>query len=388
MSTYAARELMADGLDICHRLPRLWARVQALEVKVSYARFVARQTRDLTREQAGYVDERVVESADGRIPWSRFELLVEAAVKAADPAAAAEREEAERRRQFADPTASTEDGMRGFYIRGPFATIARLDAMVAFFAQVLAHLGDTGSQDERRVKAILILANPVHALNLLKAYQRWPPTASTGTERRRADRTTESDEAPGPDRPEVDWSKFLPAVVVYVHLYGGVDSEGIARIEGVGPLTEAWVREHLGPHARFTIRPVHDIEGQAPVDGYEIPERHRQAVHLMTPADTFPSLTQHQPIPTDRPHHRLPARCGREGSRPVQGGQLREAHDPAPPDQDLRRMAGPATLPRHLPLARPLRRPLPRRPHRHPPPRHRRASRLSSTLSANSWGLG
>ena len=143
MSTYAARELMADGLDICHRLPRLWARVEALEVKVSYARFVARQTRDLTRQQADYVDERVAESADGRIPWSRFELLVEAAVKAADPAAAAEREEAERRRQFANPTASTEDGMRGFYIRGPFATIARLDAMVAFFAQVLAHLGDT-----------------------------------------------------------------------------------------------------------------------------------------------------------------------------------------------------------------------------------------------------
>ncbi len=116
----------------------------------------------------------------------------------------------------------------------------------------------------------------------------------------------------------MDWSKFLPAVTVYVHLYGGVDGDGIARIEGVGPLTEAWVREHLGPHAHFTITPVHDIEGQAPVDGYEIPDRHRQAVHLMTPADTFP----HSPniaVPTDRPHHRLPARCGGQGSRPIQG---------------------------------------------------------------------
>ena len=26
----------------------------------------------------------------------------------------------------------------------------------------------------------------------------------------------------------------------------------------------------------------------APVDAYEIPDRHRQAVHLMSPADTFP----------------------------------------------------------------------------------------------------
>jgi len=65
-------------------------------------------------------------------------------------------------------------------------------------------------------------------------------------------------------------------------------ADPIARIEGSGPVTEAWVRKHLGPHARFTIRPVLDLAGQAPVDAYEIPDRHRQAVHLMTPADTFP----------------------------------------------------------------------------------------------------
>jgi hypothetical protein len=82
-------------------------------------------------------------------------------------------------------------------------------------------------------------------------------------------------------------------------MYGGPDGDGIARIEDHGPLTEAWVREHLGPHARFTITPVHDIEGQAPVDAYEIPDRHRQAVHLMMPADTFPfstSLSRSQQI--------------------------------------------------------------------------------------------
>jgi hypothetical protein len=64
-------------------------------------------------------------------------------------------------------------------------------------------------------------------------------------------------------------------------------------------VTEAWIRDHLGPHASFTVRPVLDIEGQAPVDAYEIPGRHRQAVHLMGPADTFPfgnSLSRGQPI--------------------------------------------------------------------------------------------
>jgi hypothetical protein len=251
--------------------------VQALEVKVSYARFVARKTRDLPQEQADHVDERVAESADGRISWTRFELLVEAAVKAADPEAAAEREEAERRRQFATPTQSNQDGMRGFYIRGPFATIAKLDAAVAFFARMLGHLGDTASEDERRVNAVLILANPVHAVELLTTYQRWLTTGGTGEE--------------PAAKPEVDYADLLPAVIVYLHFYGGTESTGVARVEGHGPLTEAWAREHLGPHARFTITPVHDLEGQAPVDGYEIPDRHRQAVHLMTPADTFPFST-------------------------------------------------------------------------------------------------
>ena len=39
------------------------------------------------------------------------------------------------------------------------------------------------------------------------------------------------------------------------------------------------------------VRQVLDIEGQAPVAGYEVPKRHRQAVRLMTPADIFPWAT-------------------------------------------------------------------------------------------------
>ena len=34
-----------------------------------------------------------------------------------------------------------------------------------------------------------------------------------------------------------------------------------------------------------------DPAGQAPVDAWEIPDRHRQAVRLMTPADAFPYAT-------------------------------------------------------------------------------------------------
>jgi hypothetical protein len=59
-------------------------------------------------------------------------------------------------------------------------------------------------------------------------------------------------------------------------------------VEGYGSVTETWVRDHLPAQARFSIRPVLDIPGLAPVDSYEIPERHRRAVQIMTPADIFP----------------------------------------------------------------------------------------------------
>ena len=263
VSSYAGRELIADSLDLAHRLPRLWSGVQALAVPARFARLVARKTRDLSRGQADEVDERVAEYADGRLPWTRFEAQVDAAVVAADPETAKAREEAAAAEQFARATRSDDHGMRGFYVRAPFAVIGRLDVRVAYLADALAAMGDTDSLDVRRVKAMLILANPTEAVALLQAYAEGRHHA-----------TNEAD--------------LLPTVTVFVHLYGGVHTDGVARVEGMGPVSESWIKDHLSPHANVTIRPVLGLAGQAPVDAYEIPDRHRQAVHLMTPADTFP----------------------------------------------------------------------------------------------------
>ena len=300
VSTGSAHSLMADALDLMIRLPQLWRRVEALEVKASYARYVARRTRDLSVDQASYVDERVAESADGRIPWSRFEDLVTGLVVASDPEVAARQEREVANRQVAHPTRSTQDGMRSFFIRGPFSVIALFDARVQWFADVLASLGDTDDVDARRVKAVAILADPLEAVALMEAFVAW------------RDRP---DEAP---RPDVDWPTILPAVTLHVHTYAGAEPTGVARVEGHGPVTEAWVRDHLGPHARFTISPVLDVLGQAPVDSYEIPDRHREAVHIMTPADTFPwgasRARTHQVDHTQAFRHRGPPGQSRIGN--------------------------------------------------------------------------
>ena len=253
VSPSAGRAMIADALDLVHRCPQLWARVEALEVRASYARHVVKVCRELTREQARYVDGRVAESADGRISWARFEALVQATVVASDLEAAREAEERASKATFVRRTRGDRHGMATLVVRADVATIEAVEQSIAGLA---GRLGDAAGAtlDERRVSALLLLAR------------------GHGDDAAR----------------DIDVRDLLPRVTLFVHTYTGADAPGIARVEGHGAVTEQWLARVLGPRARFTVRPVLDIEGQAPIDAYEIPDRHRRAVRLMTPADVFP----------------------------------------------------------------------------------------------------
>ena len=267
-SPYAAAKLMADALDLKHRLTAHWARVEAGEVRASYARFVCAKTRNLTKEEAAHVDAEVAESADGRIPWSRFEALVEGKVAQAAPEAAREREEAAAKATFAKKLRTEAYGMATFMVRADVATIDAIEAAVTAKATTLEATMPDAGVDARRVRAVLLLAHP----------------GAT---------------------PETPVAELLPTVQLHLHSYVGPDAEPIARLEGHGPVTEAWITRVLAPHAKFKIQPVLDLAGQAPVDAYEIPRRHRRAVHLMTPADIFPfasSLSRKKQVDHTVPH--------------------------------------------------------------------------------------
>jgi hypothetical protein len=258
-STYAAAQLIADAQDLHHRLPQLWSRVQAGEVRASYARHVTARTRDLSEAEAAHVDAEVAPYADGRIPWSRFEALVTGKVAAAAPALTRRREEARAEARFAKKCHGEAHGMATFMVRADVATIEQIDAAVTRIADGLTETMPHAEIDDRRVRAVLLMANP----------------------------------GATPDTPLPD---LLPHVQLYLHCYDGpttltADGQptgGVARVEGHGPVTEAWINRVLGTSAHVKVQPVLDLAGQAPVDAYEIPERHRRAVHLMTPADTFP----------------------------------------------------------------------------------------------------
>lgn len=71
----------------------------------------------------------------------------------------------------------------------------------------------------------------------------------------------------------------------------GLESRpGVARVEGIGPVTLNRPRTWLS-NSKVAVKPVIDLDDQVPVDAYEIPRRLKEAVHLMSPVDWFPFAT-------------------------------------------------------------------------------------------------
>ena len=276
MSPFSARRLVADALDVRHRLPLIWERVVRREARVSSARLVAARTRHLSTEAAAFVDAAMVAFVDGSLPWGRFETRLAGKVVAADPQAAADREEAAATEQFARRSRSSEQGMAGYYLRSTVGVVARVEASVAFLADALAAFGDRDTEDLRRVKAMLVLANPAKAVELL--------AASAALRARTMD---EPLDVPGGldtlDQPEdaltrmdafarrvrftptrlpacldpadedsptftFDWADLLPSLTMHLHLSTedlARGEGGVARWEGEGPVTHQFVHEHL-----------------------------------------------------------------------------------------------------------------------------------------------
>lgn len=241
---------MADAIDIRHRLPNIQGRLEAGEANARYARHVAQQTRELTAEEAAVLDEQLVEVVEGTISWHRFELVVTAAVLEAAPEVARRRALAAHRPTFTRIPAMEHDGTAALLVRSDVASITQIQKSVNAHAETLDPASDAETIEERRVRALLDLLGG------------------------------------GPSNP--------PPVELHVHTYAPdpADPDGqippIVRVEGHGPVSTAWLRGLLGPKAHFTIRPVLDIPGLAPVDAYEIPTRRRRGVRMITPADTFP----------------------------------------------------------------------------------------------------
>ena len=346
---HQGRAMIADALDLRHRLPLLWRQTVAGEVRAWKAQKVAQATRELSAEAAAEVDAAIAGLVES-VSWSRFGQILTAAVLEADPELAAER--AEKARTAREVWLSgSEDGLK--------TLIARLDAgdgiwflaAVNRIAAILQADGDSDPVGPRRAKAVGLLARPAEAAALLAAHRNDPEPAPSGepaeaepapdAPRNPVDDSPEASEpaprdeapeapaqddhhsyepveppfedetAPVPDPQAVaeqahtslgldspfagltlqDLRAARPRVVLYFHLSEAAvrDGHGVVRLEGGDPLTLTQLQEWLAQTGcLLQVRPVVVPADTEPVDGYEIPTRVRAAVRLREIADTFP----------------------------------------------------------------------------------------------------
>ncbi|MBA2560824.1 MAG: HNH endonuclease [Propionibacteriales bacterium] len=313
MSPCAAARLIGDALDLRHRLPRLWSRVLAGEVKSWIARNVAQATRDLSVETVSTVDAKVSPWSHS-LSWGRLEAIISAAAIAADPEAAAREVEraAQARGVWVKP--SSDHGIKDIFIRTDSPNAIWFDATVDRIADGLGLLGDSSTKDVRRAHAVGIIAHPQRAIDLFERaaalagpddvpdpeYQARDEGADSNDECQVAPSSGDGGGEPlGQGEPTTNTTPrgrqidSRPHATLYVHIGADTftrDATGVARFEGVGPITVDQAKAFLG-HCRVTVKPVIDLASKAPVDAYEVPDRLREATHLRSPVDVFPYAT-------------------------------------------------------------------------------------------------
>ena len=320
-SSGSARALMADALDLRHRLPELWQLIMTGGVPAWKARKVAQATRHLSRDSAMQVDAAVARAIIG-LPWGRFETLLGAKIIEADPRAAEEQAKIWEAERFVRSGRANQSGLKLLIAKANAGDVIYFLATVNRIAEILKLQGDMESVDVRRSKAIGILAQPALALQLLWEFRNEQRPA---LERQQPDEPIDnvtnapyetSTAAPGEDdqaetepaeliiRPPTDVRKFRPKVVLHIHLseealLGYSDGKfavgGIGRFEGVGPVTLGQVRRFLaGTNCDVRVQPVIDPRDTTPVDSYEVPRRIREAMFLRMPASCFPYAGSHR----------------------------------------------------------------------------------------------
>lgn len=196
---FAAQTLVADAVDVQHRLPQLWTAVMELRVRVWQARKIASRLRavDLDREQARWVDAQVTPYLPS-LPWARIEALLEAKIIEADPDAAAERARAAALEQFVSTGQCNEYGLKTLVAKAQSGDVIFFVARCDRIAQILLERGDTSPVGLRRARAVGVLAEPARALRLLAehALQRGDVADANGES---ADRSSShAEDEPGP----------------------------------------------------------------------------------------------------------------------------------------------------------------------------------------------
>jgi hypothetical protein len=285
------RALIADGLDLVHRLPSTWSVVEAGDCEPWVARKVAVLTRSLLSEHVGRVDRAVAKAIRGHAPSTVLEIA-RAKVIEADPETHRAEQERSRHQRYVSLSRSDEFGYRHVIARVTAGDAAWIDAMIDRVADILATtMGHDHNHDELRSVAMGWLARPADVLALLLEHTE--PDAEPDADAGAVPAWGPSHLADTVDRLASMPARRLASLRgrgrLFVHLTDDAlrTGDGVARIEGVGPIDVAQLHEVLG-HADVTVTPVLDLRMRRRVDAYEHPEVVKDHVWVQSGGDCFP----------------------------------------------------------------------------------------------------
>jgi antitoxin (DNA-binding transcriptional repressor) of toxin-antitoxin stability system len=364
----ATSNATADVLDLMYRLPETWAVCKAGKAEVGVARRVAKLSRHLPADRVGLVDRavaRIIATESG----GRVLAVAEAKIIEADPVLHQERVEAERRRRYVSSSRTDEFGMRTVIARVEAGDAVWVEAIVARVAQIIAPQHPEASVDELRSIAFGWLARPAELLTRLLEHRDPQDELDLDIEQEEIVDRGESRATAFPAElldalRGVDLTPLAPKAILYVHLHEAAlqGAGGVARVEGLGPMTLASLQTLLS-RTRLTVKPVLDLSDRVRTSAYEHPESLKERVYLTTGGDYWPYATStsrrvdyDHPIPFDdtgppgqtgthnsgplgRRHHRWKTHAG---YRARQSGQGRYAWlADGPPGADARVPAAP-----------------------------------------------
>ncbi|MDO9456547.1 HNH endonuclease signature motif containing protein [Nocardioides sp.] len=267
MSTGAGKALLRDALILCHRLPKVWARVLAGDVAAWRGRRIAQAVLGCPADVVAYLDDELAPVAgsigvgvlDKKIAAAM--LLLDAEGSEADQAGAEDAHEV----RF-DPTPDI-DGSTQLHARGDWKDLHDLDQTLSRVAAALAAGGDDRPLGARRARALGVLADPAQALALLAG--------------RPADHETQ---APGKQ------------AVLYLHLTDlallGLDPLAVNETTGRAVLAQQ-VRSWLArTDTHVVVKPVIDLDEDLHTESYAVTDRLREQAVLINPTCVFPWCTR------------------------------------------------------------------------------------------------